>query len=816
MKTAFPSNRAVRLAALALLCTPALAQSGGKSAPVRPEFQDQKTAPALAQKLERSTQHVDAPAQEAKQKPALPKSKVRRAHLEHSSVLYRQLPDVLWARGASYKASFGAQGLSFVPFLGSTVPQDFPLALRLESARAGDEVLALETPCAAAREGDVVTLDRGALSEVYRLAPDSLEQEFVLQRQPGAGDLALRIAVESELTPAQDADGIRFANEYGSVRYGRATVVDAHGERLELEETLADGRIGIDVPAAFLARASYPVTIDPVVTTFAVADYAWIDSEPDVAYDVNSNTYAVVYEEYFSFTDSDVYAVSKSTTGVDMPGSVQPIDVSLDDWEHARIADNRISGNFLVVAADGTIGTQHSVLSCTYSATGYAVGFPQLVCDMTWGDQFNPVVGGDPAWVGPTYFLVVWERYFGPGDIDIIGRLVDSSGVPYGSPIPIENSAGTVDDLPAVSKSDGQMPYDNQVWTVAWRHQFTATDHDIYAAQLSWNGAIVHPTYTVAASSHDEGSPAVSSPITGAAERSYMVAYERSNAPGDRDLYVDVLQGNQWKDSLDVSAAEGWSDLDQLDPSVDSDGSQFIVTYAESFYGGSNDLDVFASYLGFAGNQIVLTGQRNILAFSGDIEWHCRICAQHSGGATSRDYLASWQWEGASDWDVNGAILESPIGAPVEEFCFGTVVTCPCGNAGVGNNGCANSANAAGAHLGANGYATVGSDSLQLQASGLPTPTSCLFFQGTAQVNGIVFGDGLRCVGGTLIRLGVKTSPSGTAVYPQAGDVPISTRGQIPPAGAVRYYQGWYRNQASFCTPYGYNVTNAVKIAWLP
>jgi hypothetical protein len=819
MKSAHTSLVAPRLAALALLCAPALAQSGAKSAPVLHAVGDVKTPAAPAQKIERSTQHVPAPAQASKSKPAAPAAALHGAPLEHSSVLYRETPGALWARGASYKASFSAQGMTYVPFLGSQAPRDYGLSLSLSGVEAGGSALALASQPVAQREGDVVSLARGPLTEVYRLAPESVEQQFVLAGKPGEGDLALHIAVASELAPVQDAQGLLFSNEHGAVRYGKATVVDAAGARLELAESLADGQIGIDVPASFLARAQYPVTIDPLVSSFSVTSGPDFDSNPDVAYDINSNTYAVVYEEFFSLSDTDVYVLSKTTSGADVPGSLRAVDLTQDVWREAHIADNRIAGNFLIVCTYGMIGTQHLVVSNTYSATGYTLGATQLVCDPTMGDQFNAVVGGDPETQGPTYFMVVWQRYYGSGDQDILGRLVDSSGIPFGPIIPIENSAGTNDDLPAVSKSDGLPPFASQVWTVAWRHEYTAADHDIYAAQLAWDGTIVHPSYVVAATSHDEGAPAVSSPIVGAAERTYMVAYERSDAANDRDLYVDALQGTLWKDSLDVSAAEGWSSVDQAGPSIDADGSQFLVAYSESFYPGSYDYDVYSSHLGFAGNQIVLTAQRELLAWSGDPEWDTCVCAQHSGGATSRSFFVGWDKQGQNDSDVLGAIVDAPIGGPVDEFCFGTAAACPCGNGGAASSGCANSANASGAHLGANGYAVLSADSLQLQASGMPPTATCLFFQGTGMAgggSGIVLGDGLRCVAGTLIRLGAKTASAGTAVYPQAGDTPISTRGLVPLAGAVRYYQTWYRNPVNFCTSATYNLTNGVRAVWLP
>ena len=50
-------------------------------------------------------------------------------------------------------------------------------------------------------------------------------------------------------------------------------------------------------------------------------------------------------------------------------------------------------------------------------------------------------------------------------------------------------------------------------------------------------------------------------------------------------------------------------------------------------------------------------------------------------------------------------------------------------------NGCANSLFAAGANLSATGTASLGSDTLVIQGSGMPN-SSALYFQGTAQAGG--------------------------------------------------------------------------------
>jgi hypothetical protein len=143
-------------------------------------------------------------------------------------------------------------------------------------------------------------------------------------------------------------------------------------------------------------------------------------------------------------------------------------------------------------------------------------------------------------------------------------------------------------------------------------------------------------------------------------------------------------------------------------------------------------------------------------------------------------------------------------------------VACPCGNAGLPGRGCANSAVAGGTLLDGINAASVNLDSFILLANGLPPTSTCLFFQGTTNPTATVFGDGLRCVAGSIIRLGLATASSGDAHYPGTGDPDISVRGLIPAAGGQRYYQAWYRNAASFCTTSTFNVSNAIAVHWGP
>jgi hypothetical protein len=90
--------------------------------------------------------------------------------------------------------------------------------------------------------------------------------------------------------------------------------------------------------------------------------------------------------------------------------------------------------------------------------------------------------------------------------------------------------------------------------------------------------------------------------------------------------------------------------------------------------------------------------------------------------------------------------------------------------------------------------------------------SSCLYFQGTTQI-GIPFGDGLRCAGGTVTRLGTKTNVGGASQFPAGGDPAVHVKGGVSVAG-TRTYQIWYRNAAAFCTPSTFNLTNGVLVPW--
>jgi hypothetical protein len=187
--------------------------------------------------------------------------------------------------------------------------------------------------------------------------------------------------------------------------------------------------------------------------------------------------------------------------------------------------------------------------------------------------------------------------------------------------------------------------------------------------------------------------------------------------------------------------------------------------------------------------------------------------------------LVSEVFNGTLYFDVDHLVTTTLPGGGfnrVAAYCFGdgSGMACPCGNYGNPGSGCENSFGTGGGLLGTTGEALVSADTFVLNGSGMPPSASALYFQGSVALNGtqgVLFGDGLRCVGGAVIRLGTKTNSGGASDFGgPLGDTPISVRGMIPANGGTFFYQAWYRNVASFCTPSGFNLTNAIAVTWAP
>ncbi len=205
------------------------------------------------------------------------------------------------------------------------------------------------------------------------------------------------------------------------------------------------------------------------------------------------------------------------------------------------------------------------------------------------------------------------------------------------------------------------------------------------------------------------------------------------------------------------------------------------------------------------------------------LDW---LLTAHAGGAVF------WEWQ-ANDLALasNGLLLWDFILAHVPElldegdapgavFCLGdgSAAACPCGNTDPGTGplpaGCANSSGA-GASLVATGNTSLSLAELVLEAGNLQPGQPGLYFQALNAVNGglgVPFGDGLRCAGGQVARIQIRTA---NAAGNSHTTIDVGAAGGVAP-GDVRRYQVWYRNPSASPCGSGFNLTNGLEVTWTP
>ncbi len=708
-----------------------------------------------------------------------------------------------WVRTDRYKAHFNEGGAHMAPFLGVDAPQTFYTRLAL----ADQPLVELRV------EGTRVCFDRGWIDEVYELRRDSIEQLFVLESAPSApGDLVLRVAVESELETVQAGTGIAFRHERGDMSYSQAAVVGKDGTLTPVSTLWTGDTIEIRVPAALIERAEWPLVIDPVIG-FPVDQTANDSLYPDVAYDTTTGNSLFVYTDVFSATDFDVRSALVSAAGAVISSTY--VETLAEVWYLPHVANLNAYDQFLVVATTGDLASSvnRRIKGKLTGAVAISYGATLDISGAETDNNLYATVGGDSYTPGPAYFCVGWQRNVS-GAQQVVYRLVTTAGAFVTPTATVLQGTAGVKDV-SVSRSNV-----GDRWNIVWDLcPLSAFQCDIRAAQVLWSGGIVTPPFTASNASQVNYAPSASPNLPGS---EYMIAW-RKDLGADDNIESALFNGSTLLVRTDLSALQITNaGQKQAGPACEVTEDRFVVGWSELFSTSSTDYDPYVGAYRYQGGALQLA-DRDDLAFTSVPEVNVALASHYSaGGGSSARVVCAWNPEttGGGPSNVQGAFYDIPADGEKVPLCFGdgTGTACPCANNGTAGRGCANSAVAAGALLGASGLARVSGDTALLSLSGMPNPTTCIFLQGNSVLGsglGALNGDGLICVGTSVIRLAVKSGP-GTASYPQAGDLSISVRGALPLAGGVRYYQGYYRNNASFCTSATWNFSNAVRFTWLP
>ena len=536
----------------------------------------------------------------------------------------------LWCRGDRYKMSFGADGALYLPLFSSHAPRHFPLAFQLAGA----------VPVAPERVGDGFVFQRGAIEERWDLRPEGAEQSFVLYERPVGG--ALVIEVRTELPyGGSDPKGLHFVAEgWGEVVYGHAFAVGDAGQKTPLPTTFAGGAIRIELPA----DATYPLVVDPFVSTIGVASNEAFDNRnPDVAYQAASDRWCVAMEERVSLLDTDIKVRRFRGDGTLLDTDYFETSGAVADQPAVAAATGPSSGSFLVVWREASLDIKgRRVVASAATPLTTVTFFSGSLAFGSFG--LRPDVAGSQ--VDEATFLVVYVTEATSLPPQVIAALLGAGGQ-----VTVAITTGCV--TPRVAST--RRP--NQDWAITWTRQASGClGGDVHLAVLNRQLGFELQPIAVTTSVFDD-------------DRNADVAWD-----GDQGLIVwDRDQGNHHDvfgrafqrtaagyallgAERNLSAMEPGITLgaDQRQPVIASDGTRFVVAYME----GSTPKPICATFAIDNGVLECHEGHVPIATANLDHDDLGIAAMGTTGGALTRYFVVTDERDGSNDYDVQGLFYD--------------------------------------------------------------------------------------------------------------------------------------------------------------
>ncbi len=587
-----------------------------------------------------------------------------------------------WARGAQWKASFGPEGMTYIPFFGSDAPQNYPVAFDLTEVRVGGEPLSM-TARARSRAGQTVELERGSLREVYHLRQESVEQTFVFEDLTARQEVVLEVSVKTELHRAATDSGFTFSNELGEVRYGKAIALDAKGQTLELHQELTDGGLRIVVPEHFVSAATFPITVDPIVSTLAVTADNRRQVDVDVAYEANNELYQIVYSQVQSALDFDVISVNYDVAQ-NLLLTASSIDITSASWGSPKNASCYDEEQFLCVSVVGILVGSEKIWGRTRDADTGARG-PQF--EISGFGATNVDVGGKGNDVGSSYdYIVVWQEADTINqDFDIVLQAVTGDSTLMGSPLPVDGDSTDLDRRPSISKSSGQPGTSNfeNEYLIVWEREISPTNHNIRGQVVRYTGAMAASSnqfnvYTFSDALEPDVS-SVSYAFPGFGDPYWVVAFRRLVA-GQYKIFGVVAQNGSADNARNIHTMQNLDvDENHRSPRIAQTFPGYMIAYQTDGPGQESRVQMTVANVVRDEDELRLglSHRRDFLATSEDQLATVGIASIHDGGELSPlalppDAFVVWtaRDDVNADTEVSGAIASEASFQPIgNQFC---------------------------------------------------------------------------------------------------------------------------------------------------
>lgn len=454
----------------------------------------------------------------------------------------------IWAAGTKYKVSFHGD-MTFVPYLGADYPHNQPFAWRTTAVRHGDEALLRNGETCERQQGQLqYRYQYGRFTEVYDVRAEGLEQSFVVPRPAaGGGDLVVEGRIDTGLRAGAKGaahQALQFVDEQGQMilTYGEAYAIDAAGRKTGITTQLADDRITLTVPATWLADATWPVTIDPILTP-VLLDWGTGRESVDICRDDTANDRMYVFIRAASTTDKDVYA---RIVEDDYSAGTYVFNDLNTTWSHQqiRVATADSPPKYCVVFdRDFTSSSQSAIRYHVHDSGDLTLS--TTVAFLTWSSSiqdWRPAVGGTLLGSLGDKMLIVYQRDAGTtlvntANSEVWGSVIDITGTSpvAGTPFRINPlSSGDRDqERPAVNKQ--ATPVTNTVWMCVWQEYWNANptlpdDWDTAGRLVDATGAVSTGAWFTQHAANDTHHQL--GPVVAGANGRYCVAY----ALGDKTI----------------------------------------------------------------------------------------------------------------------------------------------------------------------------------------------------------------------------------------------------------------------------------------
>ncbi len=224
----------------------------------------------------------------------------------------------VWGAGDHFKIGFRDGAFVLVPYLGAAAPRSLPWQWRTVSATLGERDLRAGGEAVESFDERQFRRCRGWVTEIWDLHAACAEQRFRIDAPDAlpAGELCIRGAIATPLVAAPRAAAVaplHFRSPVGDYElvYGAATVFDAAGRSCPVPSSFDGEAITLHVPADFVATASWPLLVDPLLQPLGIvagSSLAFGDFEVDATNGATPGTaLGIVWTRSASAADSDVY-----------------------------------------------------------------------------------------------------------------------------------------------------------------------------------------------------------------------------------------------------------------------------------------------------------------------------------------------------------------------------------------------------------------------------------------------------------------------------------------------------------------------------